>query len=145
MEDALRDEFALSTDSGRFAHLEPELVMPSQYEDLRRSTVRAPELRLMVAVLGDAVRCYHQNLHQSRPRARRIFAETTAWFAAESHEEPFSFVSICAVLDIDPECFRAQILTPFRTRIGRDRLPRAYTVTPHSQSSEAIRGARNAA
>ncbi len=103
----MSDDAALSVDAGRFAHLEPELVMPTQYEDLHRSNARAPELRLMAAVLGDAVRCYRHNVNGTRPRARRIFSETLAWFAAEQPEEPFSFVTICALLGIDPECFRA--------------------------------------
>jgi hypothetical protein len=86
----------------------PDLMLPTQFEDARRNShARPPEVRLIVAVLEDAVRCYRRYLNGTRPRARCIFRETDEWFAADEPEEPFSFVSICAILVIDPEAFRA--------------------------------------
>lgn len=116
-DNAFEEGFAVGATRERFADLLPDLMLPAQFADVWRSShARPPEVRLIVAVLEDAVRCYRRYLNGTRPRARRIFRETNEWFAADEPQEPFSFVSICAILGIDPEAFRAGL--------QRQRVPR---------------------
>jgi hypothetical protein len=104
----MNESLALVRDHGGFDSLALGVLLPTQYVDLCRNAVaRPPELRLRLAVLEDAVRCYQNHVNGTRPRARRIFEETDGWFAADAAEEPFSFVNVCAVLGIDAEYFRA--------------------------------------
>jgi hypothetical protein len=108
LERDMNGSFALAMDHSRFETLATDALLPVQYVDLCRNAVaRPPELRLRLAVLEDAVRCYQNHVNGTRPRAQRLFNETAEWFAADAPEEPFSFVNICAVLGIDAEYFRA--------------------------------------
>ena len=104
----MNEGFSVARDLWRFDGLAPDALLPSQYADLCRNAVgRPPELRLRLAVLEDAVRCYQNHVDGTRPRERRLFGETAAWFAADALDEPFSFVNICAALGIDADYFRA--------------------------------------
>jgi hypothetical protein len=83
--------------------LVPEIMVPAQFDDLRRSgVVTRPEHRLMLAVLEDAVHIY-QIGGRGDGRTRRLYAETERWFASTDTSWPFSFVRICQVLGLDPE------------------------------------------
>jgi len=107
---ALRAEFD-SPDPWLSASFAPDLLVPSQFHDLnRRRPVFDGEMRLVLAVLEDAIRCYLKNMHATRPRARAQFAEVEQWIeAGPVAHHPFSFSRICDVLDVDPEYLRAQI------------------------------------
>ena len=68
----------------RFADVLPDVMLPTQFADVwRNSHARPPEVRLIIAVIEDAVRCYRRCLNGTRSRARRIFRETDEWFAAD--------------------------------------------------------------
>lgn len=137
----MTDGFASTVDSGRFEDLWPQVLLPTQYTDMcRNAQARPPELRLRLAILEDAVRCYQRNVNGTRPRARRIFSETEEWFAADEPEEPFSFASICAVLDIDCDFFRAG-LRRWRAQ-GAWQRPGARS---HPLPARRVAGARNVA
>jgi hypothetical protein len=91
----------------------PEIILPVQFEELRRSGAgRPPEHGLMFAVLEDAVRCYQA---ARDVRNQRLLRETEAWFASEAADSPFSFVTICQVLGFDPTYLRDG-LRRWRTR-----------------------------
>ena len=86
------------------AQLVPEIILPVQFEELRRSGAgRPPEHGLMFAVLEDAVRCYQA---ARDVRNQQLLRETEAWFASEAADSPFSFVTICQVLGFDPTYLR---------------------------------------
>src|SRR4051794_10567054 len=62
-------------------HTTPDHMLPVQFAELlQRSTERAPEQRLMGAVLQDAIRAFCQNAGAQKTRGRRIFGETAQWF-----------------------------------------------------------------
>ncbi len=87
--------------------LQPNSILPSQYfGSVRKLT---PEQRLMIAVLQDAIDCVAKHRHASDCRGRRLFAETAHWILAEEADWPFSFASICAVLDIDVDAVRGAL------------------------------------
>jgi len=75
------------------------LVPPSR----RRFTSHIGELRLMAAVLEDAV-----NVLRKRPRSR-AGREAGEWMSSRDTTWPFSYERICEALDLDPETVRRQV------------------------------------
>ena len=67
---------------------------------------RPPELALMSAVLQHAIRFFCECSGSRGARSRRLFEETSEWFASRDHDRPFAFESICAALGIDAEWIR---------------------------------------
>ena len=69
------------------------------------------ERRLMLAVLIDAIRGLTRdpplaaNLSHARRRDR-------AWLASTDHTQPFSFLSICDALGLNPDYIRRLVLAP---------------------------------
>jgi hypothetical protein len=98
--------------------IEAGLLLPGQYADLvRRNHVIEGELKLLLAVLEDAIRCYLRNLNAKGGEHRRDFVEVRNWFegnrAGARRGDIFSFENLCAALGIDP-CYlldRLRILT----------------------------------
>ena len=98
--------------------IEAGLVLPGQYADLvRRNHVIEGELKLLLAVLEDAIRCYLRNVNAKDGEHRREFVEVRAWFdgsmAGTRCGDIFSFENLCAALGIEPRVLlaRLQILT----------------------------------
>lgn len=85
---------------------EDETVLPVQFADLQRSSVRKGEYRLLFAVLEDAVRCWQLYDGATSQRGKRLFRETADWFASESDQSPFTFVAICQSFDLEPDFVR---------------------------------------
>jgi hypothetical protein len=82
-------------------------VLPSQYFGGRRK--QAPEQRLMIAVLYDALACLAKYRFAVDRRGRRLFDEAREWFFADEPAWPYSFEHICAVLDLDAEAVRQRL------------------------------------
>ena len=61
----------------------------------------------MFAVLNDAIRYYQTNVGVGRPQARGLLAETKEWLFTLPGDAPFSFESICEVLQIDARDYGA--------------------------------------
>jgi len=87
--------------------LEPDILLADQLGWARsRSKPLQGERRLMLAVLGDAVDCYHRGRRARDPATRLLFAETRAWLESTDHRAIFSFENICDALDIDADYLR---------------------------------------
>ncbi len=57
------------------------LLMPAQYADLvRRNHALEGELKLLMAVLEDAIRCYLRSVDANEGERRREFIEVRNWF-----------------------------------------------------------------
>jgi len=68
------------------------------------------ERALMLAVLTDAIQCL-----EGRGRDGQLLkAEARRWVASRDQRWPFSFESICGVLDIDPQTIRRRLGIPAR-------------------------------
>jgi hypothetical protein len=99
--------------------LDAGLLLPGQYADLvRRNHVIEGELKLLLAVLEDAIRCYLRNVNANDGERRRDFVEARNWFEASGRVgarcgDIFSFETICEALGIEPRLLiaRLQILT----------------------------------
>jgi len=87
--------------------LVPDQMLPVQfYEVLQRPPERSPELRLMTAVLEDAIRMFCECAGSADTRRRRKFEETATWFKSTDTSWPFSFENICEALGLAPAWIR---------------------------------------
>ena len=94
------------------------LLLPGQYADMvRRNHVIEGELKLLLAVLEDAIRCYLRNLNAKDGERRRDFVEARNWFedsrVGVRRSDIFSFDNLCTALGIEPRYLldRLRILT----------------------------------
>lgn len=71
---------------------------------------RSGEQRLMLAVLEDAIVCLQKNARATSNHGRRMFREAGSWIRSNSQAWPFSFVSICETLNLDPSYLRDGLL-----------------------------------
>ena len=89
------------------------LLLPGQYVDLvRRNHVIEGELKLLLAVLEDAIRCYLRNANSKEGERRRDFIEVKSWFEGgptARRGDVFGFENICAALEIEPRCLLARL------------------------------------
>ena len=88
------------------------VILPVQHFHPPRKL--APEQRLMMAVLEDAVRCVEMHRFPTDDRHHRLFNETKQWLLAEESHWLYSFERICAVLDLDAAAvrYRLQLAQP---------------------------------
>lgn len=84
-----------------------DVVLPSQAFGPRSQP--APEQRLMLAVLHDALDCIEKYRFATSNLGRRLFNEAQQWFLAEEAHWPYSFESICGVLDLDSNAVRQRL------------------------------------
>jgi hypothetical protein len=89
---------------------DPDPLVPAQYFERFRSKTLAPEKRLMLAVLEDAVNCYQDNVSARSEKRKKPFEESQAWILAEHHDWFFSFENVCEILGIDPAYLRQGLL-----------------------------------
>ena len=85
-------------------------VRPVQFYDPQAGLAgRCPEAELMRAVLEDALLCFQKGLFGQGRRVQRLAREAEEWLFSDDTNWPFSFVSICAVLGLEPEYLRQGI------------------------------------
>jgi hypothetical protein len=105
---AIRSLFS-SEDTGRL--FEPDTVLGAQfYANYKNSPYRQPELRLMAAVLEDAISCLAMKARPITARHRKQLEDARQWFVAEDGEWIFSFKNICEALGIDPAYLRRGLI-----------------------------------
>lgn len=88
------------------------ILMPAQYADLvRRNHTLEGELKLLLAVLEDAVRCYLRNVDAKDGERRREFIEVRNWFenTVTGRAGIFSFENLCEALGIEPHRLLARL------------------------------------
>ena len=85
----------------------PDVVLPSQYLAANRKPT--PELRLLVAVMQEAIKCVEKYRFATNQRGQRIFREVTQWLYAGLSDWPYSFEQICDHLDLDANSVRRQL------------------------------------
>ena len=79
------------------------VLLPGQYVDLvRRKQTIEGELKLLLAVLEDAIRCYLRSVNAKDRERRPDFVEVRDWFEAGSRRaDIFSFDHLCTALGIE--------------------------------------------
>jgi len=89
---------------------EPHLILPVQYfTRLQRSAAWTGELRLMAAILEDAVAVCSKRETPKTSKARHVLRETLRWLRSNDRTWMFSFLRICEILDMDPSAIRRGI------------------------------------
>ena len=82
-------------------------ILPDQFYGPRTSLAnRCPEVELMRAVLADALLCFQKGLVRQGRRVQRLAREAEEWLFSADARWPFSVVSICAVLGLEPAYLR---------------------------------------
>jgi hypothetical protein len=103
-------------------------MTPDQYYDQSsRARHLDGEIRLLLAVLEDAIRCYTLAARSGRRSHQRALEEVKEWVNTRGDHDLFSFDSICRVFDLEPDLLRHQLdsmrganLRPRRLRtVGR--------------------------
>jgi hypothetical protein len=98
-------------------------LMPQQYYDLiARRHLFDGELRLLFAVLEDAIRCYVMNMNCPSACSRKEFEEAQAWLNRRGHQDLFSFETLCELFEIEPERLRKQLDSLHASDLPRRRL-----------------------
>ena len=69
----------------------------------------APEFRLMLAIVEDALVIFQSGLRSANPVRRVRSCEAERWFRSTENDHVFSFESICAALELDAGYIRAGI------------------------------------
>jgi len=87
--------------------LQPNVIFPSQH--LRARKPLAPEQRLMIAVVQDAIECIDKYRFATDRRGQQAFDEVTQWLGAKETDWPYSFESICEVLGLDAKAVRHRL------------------------------------
>ena len=102
---------------------QPDRLAEVQYLAANRRTTRMqPELRLMEAILEDAVATLMTDLRRCTSRQRRDFAEALNWINGRTDQRSiFSFINICETLAIDPDYLRQGLIR--RSAENRSRTP----------------------
>ena len=92
--------------------IQADLLVQFQYLAAnRRSYQPQPELRLMAAVLEDAVATLMTDLRRCSSRQRRDFAEAWNWIDGRTDQRSvFSFINICETLAIDADYLRQGLM-----------------------------------
>ena len=88
--------------------IEPLAILPSQ--TVRRQLImQSPEMRLVLAVLHDAVRVITQDPRDLRRRELEEFLKARTWLLDNSREWPFAFANVCDLLGLDLAAVRQQL------------------------------------
>jgi hypothetical protein len=118
-----------STASDPYEGLAPEPVLPAQF--FAAGDRATGELRLMEAVLMDAIGVWERRARKAR-NAQRQREQDRQWFASDDMSWPYSFVNVCHYLGIDPDALRAHLA---RVEHSGARVARYYHITAHARRS----------
>ncbi len=109
--------------SDQFKHLlQPDSVLPSQYRAGAAKRVRQePVVRLIEAMLRDAVECFQKHLFASKRKHQDAFREAELWICSTDRSWPFAFENVCDILGIEPNYLRRGLLEWKERQLSRQR------------------------
>jgi hypothetical protein len=104
--DGIIDDF-LCREQTRNLFGQPDVMLIDEYLHVYQSTIaHTPEMRLIAAVLEDAIACYLKYCSANTRRGKRIFGEAEQWIFSRDDNCFFAFENICEILKIDPDYIR---------------------------------------
>lgn len=109
-------------------------VLPEQFFNPQHSFFTGrPVAALLQAVLEDALACFQKQFITERPHVQREAREAEAWFWSEDARWPFSFVTVCAALGLEPEAIRRQLKRWSHSHLARPQkqMRRSASRRPH--------------
>jgi hypothetical protein len=90
---------------------QPDVLLVSEYLQVYQSSAAyTPEIKLIAAVLEDAIDCYVKNLGAKTRRGKRICNEAEEWIFGQNDDWIFSFENICEMLKLEPNYIRRILL-----------------------------------
>lgn len=93
------------------AYLETDVLTSFEYSTtFQRRDHLLPELKLMLAVLTDAIECFQKYISARSRRSRTLFNDAEAWILSRESGGPFSFEQICEALHISPNYLRIGLM-----------------------------------
>jgi hypothetical protein len=110
---------------------DPDGLAPEQWHD-RLRPASAGELRLMAAVMADAIRDLRMHGSGTPSRVRHLGRLAKQWIDARDRSWPYSFENICCAFEIDPAMLRRQLARERNLNVSppvRDRSPRNLVLT----------------
>lgn len=96
-------------DNGVYGLIASEIVLPAQYWDDAGDPRCEPEKRLMVAVLEEAVATLLNHSRCVSDVDREAVQEARRWIASNDRSGPFTFATICDVLELETSRVRQAI------------------------------------
>jgi hypothetical protein len=97
----------LCRESTRGLFGQPDVLLIHEYLHVYQSkSAQAPEMRLIAAVLEDAINCYLKYYSSRTRRGKRICNEAAQWIFSRDDDWLFGFDNICEMLKIDPDYIR---------------------------------------
>lgn len=95
--------------TGFGSELAPDIMVPEQFAaPAATQRLDRPEVRLMIAILEEALTTYQRCAAGGRDRARSMY-EVERWISSDDPSWLFSFVNICEVLGVVPGQVREAI------------------------------------
>jgi hypothetical protein len=99
---------------------EPDRLAQAQFFNIfRRKTIIAPERKLTLAILEDAINCFQGNVLVESGKRKKLFDDAQEWFLAEGSDWIFSFRNVCELLAIDPDYLRAGLMRWKKRQLAR--------------------------
>jgi hypothetical protein len=98
-------------EAGRWFQFEPGTLLPSQWHrNVVADSSHAPEKRLLLAILEEAVATLQRYVLDDGRRGRRLYREAEKWVLSDDLSWPCTFRSICDALGIDPVYLRRGVM-----------------------------------
>jgi|SRR3954470_17995983 hypothetical protein len=94
-------------------------------EDLAKKSVRCGEEALMFAVLKSCVEDLQKYADAKTKKGKELYSQAEQWVLQKDSEFPFSFESICEVLNFNPDYIRNGLLQCRKTKRACSRKRRA--------------------
>jgi hypothetical protein len=105
---------------------QPDTLLPEQYlSTCRRKFHLAPENKLMLAILEDAIDCFQKFACARDKKRQALFLDAEHWiFKNDETDWLFSFENACEVVGLSPPYVRRELLRWKATAIARSRKKR---------------------
>jgi hypothetical protein len=93
-----------------------DILLPTQYNALIHDTAeRSGEVRLMLALLTDAIECLFGRA-TGHPEQREAEQQEALMWVSGRWQAPFAFEDVCHILGIEPGMLRAVLFRHLRAR-----------------------------
>jgi hypothetical protein len=100
--------------------LKPEATLPVQFHEIWHGhRPVTPERTLVVVVLWQAAVDLQKYRFARRRKQQRLYMQAYRWMASDDRSWPYSFVNLCEVLKLSPECLREELLNGNGSRRNR--------------------------
>ena len=129
----MMQEKGLSVEEKVSSLFQTDTLLPDQYLDtFRRKTHLAPEKRLMLAVLEDAIACFQKYLLARDGKGKALFHEAAEWIEEEEGDWLFSFENICEMLGFDPQYVRDGLIRWKEAKLQARPQAKIYRLAPRA-------------